>query len=154
MQIIKNKQLTDHDGWSFIADDATIPDNGDITIGLQRWQNAKAERAQRNGRTGLRLLPGDDVAVLAGQTDGMALIELSFPSFGDGRPFSQARLLRSMLAYQGEIRAVGNFLPDQVYYLLRVGVDAFQIEDPAQAELALAGLQDFSVNYQPSSVNI
>ncbi|MDD4914433.1 MAG: DUF934 domain-containing protein [Methylococcales bacterium] len=152
MQIIKNKQLLAGDNWSFAADDSEIGDSGDITVSIERWKAAKHALLQRAGKTGLRLRPADDVAVLDGDLDGVELIELDFSGFGDGRPFSQARLLRSRLAYQGEIRAVGNYLPDQVYYLIRVGVNAFRLENEAQIPLVLSCMDDFSVNYQASSI--
>ncbi|MBC8392295.1 MAG: DUF934 domain-containing protein, partial [Deltaproteobacteria bacterium] len=78
------------------------------------------------------------------------LIELDFPAFTDGRIFSHAWLLRGRYNYQGEIRATGHFMPDQVFYLSRVGVNAFNLEKTEDLPVALSNLNDFSVNYQKS----
>ena len=151
MQIIKDKQLIDN-VWTFVADDIDVIENGDITVSLARWKEHNQQLLNRAGKIGVRLVPGNQIEELAGNLKGVELIELDFPGFGDGRLFSIARLLRSRLGYQGEIRAVGKFLPDQVFYLSRVGVNAFQIDEPAQIPLALSCLRDFTVSYQISSI--
>jgi uncharacterized protein (DUF934 family) len=150
MQVIKDKQLIDNT-WTFVDDDSEFGNNGDITVSLNRWESHKQQLAHRAGRTGVRLNPGDHTEELAGTLTGVELIELNFPVFTDGRPFSHARLLRSRLGYQGEIRAVGHYLPDQIFYLARVGVNAFQLKNKSQVPLALSCLGDFTVRYQASS---
>jgi uncharacterized protein (DUF934 family) len=96
----------------------------------------------------LRLEPGDDPAPLAGELDRVARVEVNFPKFADGRGFSTARLLRQRYGYKGELRAVGHVTRDHLYFMARVGFDAFELregEDPAEA---LAALDAFSVSYQ------
>jgi uncharacterized protein (DUF934 family) len=80
----------------------------------------------------------------------LVLIELYFPELADGRLFSNAWLLRNRYHYSGELRAVGHFLPDQVFYLSCVGVNSFYPENSEDLGATLACLHDFSVNYQPS----
>jgi len=147
MQIIKDKQLADN-SWTFANDEAEISPAGDITVSFQRWLKDKALFSKRSGKTGLRIGPTDPLLELSGKLDGIELIELDFPRFGDGRMFSQASLLRSRLGYQGEIRAIGLFLTDQVNYLWRLGVNAFQFTDQQQIPLALSAIDEFSVDYQ------
>jgi uncharacterized protein (DUF934 family) len=149
MQIIKDKQLLANDNWTFVADDDELP-AGDITVSVGRWLAEKAQLLTRTAKTGLRIKSTDKVDDLNGHLDGVALIELDFPGFGDGRLFSHAQLLRSKLAYQGEIRAIGNYLPDQVFYLTRVGVNAFQVDNEQHIPLVLSSIDDFSVRYQAS----
>jgi uncharacterized protein (DUF934 family) len=149
MQIIKDKQLIAND-WTFIDNDSAISAEGNITVTLERWLKEQPELLKRNGKIGLRLASSDAINSLAGHVTGLALIELNFPGFGDGRLFSHAYLLRSRFDYQGEIRAIGRFLADQVFYLTRVGVNAFQFEDQQQIPLALASMSDFTVKYQAS----
>ena len=151
MQIIKDKQLVDNT-WTFVDDDSEFGNSGDITVSLNRWESHRQQLAHRTGRTGIRLAPGDHTEELAGTLNGVELIELDFPVFTDGRAFSHARLLRSRLGYKGEIRAVGRFLTDQIFYLTRVGVNAFQLENQDQIPLALSAMDDFSVKYQASSL--
>lgn len=150
MQIIKDKQLVDNT-WTFVDDDSEFGNSGDITVTLNRWESHKQQLAHRTGKTGIRLMPGDHTEELAGTLNGVELIELDFPIFSDGRPFSHARLLRSRLGYRGEIRAVGHFLPDQIFYLARVGVNGFELENQDQIPLALSCMNDFTVRYQASS---
>ena len=150
MQIIKDKHIINND-WSFVADDAETSSTGNITISLARWKSQPQQWLNRSGLIGIRISPADSITDLQDALAGLALIELDFPGFGDGRLFSHARLLRNRLGYTGEIRAVGNFLPDQMFYLWRVGVNAFQLANQQQIPLGLSCLDDFTVRYQASS---
>lgn len=148
MQIIKDKQLTD-DTWQFVADGAELPD-GNLCVSLDRWKESGQPLLNHKGKLGVRIKPSDTLADLIDTLEQLALIELDFPKFADGRLFSLAWLLRSRYGFKGEIRAVGDFMPDQVFYLSRVGVNAFAPEKPEQLTMALAHLTDFSVAYQAS----
>lgn len=148
MQIIKDKQIVD-DSWSYVTDDAELKD-GDISVSFTRWKKDKQQLLKSNGKIGVRIGPADSVEDIAADLKDIPLIELDFPAFADGRIFSHAWLLRGRYNYQGEIRATGNFMPDQVFYLSRVGVNAFSLEKTEDLPVALSTLNDFSVNYQKS----
>ncbi|MBK8817201.1 MAG: DUF934 domain-containing protein [Methylococcaceae bacterium] len=148
MQIIKDNQLTENT-WAYLADDMEIAD-GDATVSTSRLKQHSQTLLNRKGKLGVRLTPEDSVSDIAELLPKLSLIELHFPELADGRLFSQAWLLRNRYHFSGEIRATGHFLPDQVFYLSRVGVDSFATEDQARLSSTLAGLKDFSVNYQPS----
>lgn len=148
MQVIKDKQIID-DNWRYVADDAEFSD-GDISVSLTRWQQDRQELLDHNGKLGIRISPADAIANIADDINTLQLIELDFPDFADGRSFSQAWLLRSRYRYQGEIRAIGHYMPDQVFYLSRVGVNAFKPENAEHLAVELAHLNDFTVNYQKS----
>lgn len=148
MSIIKDQQICENN-WHYIADEM-VPINGNITVSADRWHNDKALLLQHSGMIGIRLTPNDAIESIADDLPKVALIELYFSVFTDGRSFSQARLLRNRYGYQGEIRAVGNFMTDQVFYLHRVGVNAFELSQARDIELALSALKDFSVSYQVS----
>jgi uncharacterized protein (DUF934 family) len=150
MPIIKDQQVLEN-AWTFVADDAPLT-NGDITVSVTRWSEDKTKLLQRGGKVGVRLAPADNVAAIGDDLAFISLIELDFPVFADGRAFSQARLLRSRYGYQGEIRAVGHYMADQVFYLHRVGVDAFEFNDRKSLELALSAINDFTVRYQSSTL--
>jgi uncharacterized protein (DUF934 family) len=98
----------------------------------------------------LRLEPHEDPARHAGRLGSAARVEVNFPKFSDGRGYSIARLLRERLRYQGELRAVGDVQRDQLFYLSRVGFDAFLLREGEDADAALAALADFSEAYQAS----
>jgi uncharacterized protein (DUF934 family) len=148
MQIIKDKQIVD-DSWSYVADDVELKD-GDISVSLARWKKDKQQLLQSSGKTGVRIGSADSLEDIAADLNDIQLIELDFPAFADGRLFSHAWLLRGRYNYQGEIRATGHFMRDQVYYLSRVGVNAFNLEKAEDLPVALSNLNDFSVNYQKS----
>jgi uncharacterized protein (DUF934 family) len=149
MKIIKDKQITD-DNWTHIADNDEIS-TGNITVTFSRWKKEKEVLSHHKGEIGIRLLPSDAIEEIASILKSINAVVLEFPAFTDGRSFSQARLLRDQYKFEGEIRAVGNFMPDQVFYLSRVGVNAFQLEKPEELNSALLLLNDFTVTYQKSS---
>jgi len=78
----------------------------------------------------------------------LSLIAINFPKFVDGRGYSYARILRDRLDYQGELRAIGDILHDQLFYLKRCGFDSFAVREDKNIEVALQGLEDFSDSYQ------
>jgi uncharacterized protein (DUF934 family) len=148
MQIIKDNQIT-NDTWEHRPDDTELGD-GDVTISLARLQQNGKESSNRKGKLGVRILPSDSLEGIADYLPKLALIELHFPELADGRLFSHAWLLRNRYHYTGEIRATGHYLPDQVFYLSRVGVNSFFPEKSGDLSVTLASLNDFSVKYQPS----
>ncbi len=81
------------------------------------------------------------------------MIAIEFPIYRDGRGYSQARILRDRYSYEGELRAVGDVLKDQMFYLHRVGFNAFEVRADRSIEDALKSLKDFSVTYQPAVDN-
>jgi uncharacterized protein (DUF934 family) len=76
------------------------------------------------------------------------LIAIDFPTFADGRGYSIAYQLRTRLGYAGELRAIGDVLRDQLFYMARVGFNAFATREDRSIEDALKGLTDFSETYQ------
>lgn len=138
--LIKNGALQE-DAWQRVEPDSTrvIP-NG--IYALAAWQQL-ADKQQ----SGVQLEPGDGIESLVDHLDSIAVVAINFPVFTDGRGFSYARELREK-GYQGELRAVGHFIRDQLTYLSRVGFDAFQLEDETQLDMALHSLHDFSESYQ------
>ena len=149
MKIIKDKKIVD-DNWSHLADDEAIS-QGDITVSLSRWKDEKSSLRDHAGKIGIRLAPADHLEDIADDLANFQHIGLEFPAFTDGRSFSHARLLRSRYQYEDEIRAMGHYMADQVFYLARVGVNAFQLENTAELEVALSTINDFSVQYQAST---
>ena len=92
----------------------------------------------------------EDVTRLGDRLEGVKLIVLNFPKFTDGRAYSQARLLRERLGYQGELRATGNVLQDQALFMLRCGFDSFESEQKGYGEALARARTLFSVVYQPT----
>jgi len=112
-------------------DDAAVEEPG-VTL------DAFLEQADA---TAVRIEPGEDVRRLAPALGRLRLVEISFPTFRDGRGYSAARILRDELGYTGELRAQGDVLVDQLPFMRRCGFDSFAPErelDPAAVERALA----------------
>jgi len=148
MQLIKDKQVT-QDSWTFIADDAQL--NADFNIVSQsRWRKEGADLINRKGALGLRLESDAVVEEIVADLKHFQLIELHIPVFTDGRAFTHARLLRSRFGFIGDIRVSGDFMRDQVFYLNRVGVSSFELNDQDNAQEVIASMDDFSVGYQES----
>lgn len=118
---------------------------GGIYVSLQAWLDGDGEGA-------ILLQPGDDVRALAGRLDDVALIAVDFHRIGDGRGYSQARLLRQRLQYGGRLRALGAVTADQLFALRQVGFDSFALRADQSANAARAALSTFSVPYQGAPV--
>ncbi|MGH8551564.1 MAG: DUF934 domain-containing protein [Methylococcales bacterium] len=151
MQVIKDQEIIE-DHWLHIADDP-IPAEGRISVSAARWKAERENLLARDGELGLRISPVDQIDDFAGDLQHFQLIGLEFPTFTDGRLFSIAAILRRHYYYQGEIRALGGFIRDQIFFLSRVGVNSFEMNDTSDLEGALSALEDFSVRYQTACDN-
>ncbi len=146
MRIIKNKRIVE-DHWVHIADNP-IPSEGCITVSTARWKAERTALLARDGKLGLRISPEDRIEDFADDLQHFQLIGLEFPTFTDGRLFSVASILRWRHQYLGEIRALGGFIRDQIFFLSRVGVNSFEFGESYDLEEALSAFDDFSVKYQ------
>lgn len=124
---------------------------GPLAVSLAVWKARREELLARPSPVGVRLDPADDPGEIAADLPRLALVAVHFPKFTDGRGYSTAVLLRRRLGYRGELRAVGDVLRDQLFYLARSGFDSFQLRDGADPHAALPSLKDFSVAYQASA---
>lgn len=149
MQIIKNQQIIE-DSWQHVEDENDLPD-GRIIVSYDRWKKDRAALlGRKNSGLGVEV-PSDVHADDLGDDVGhFELIALNFPVFRDGRPFSTARLLRDKYGFKGELRATGDVIRDQVFYMHRCGFDSFEIRADRSIEDALEAFNEFSVTYQPA----
>ena len=104
---------------------------------------------EQTNAAAVRLEPGDDARELLPFLDRLQLVEVNFPTFGDGRGYSAARILREA-GYQGELRAVGEVLVDQIAYMRRCGFDAFAPEQPLDPADTEAAWNRYAEVYQPT----
>ena len=81
---------------------------------------------------------------------GASVVAVKFPAFADGRGLSLGALVRSRCDYKGELRAFGDILPDLAQYLHRCGFDAFVVDNPRAAEVAIASIRSITDHYQAS----
>jgi uncharacterized protein (DUF934 family) len=149
MPLIRNAEQVE-DRYQRIADDAPVPE-GAVLVSAQRLLAAPEKIVGRAGATGV-IWPNDrDVADLAPVLGRLALVALAFPTFKDGRAYSQARSLRERFGFRGEIRATGDVLRDQFLFLHRAGFDAFEVRKPEDAPAFCEALQNYNVFYQPAA---
>lgn len=160
IRIHPTARIVADDDWQFLqpADEAQqaallgapLP-AGRLVLPLALWQ-ARGDELTARGDAALWLSGDAEPGLLADRLPCLPLVAIHFPRFGDGRGYSLATLLRQRHGYRGELRAFGEVLRDQFYYLQRCGFDTLQPPpghyDGSQLEAALASLADFSDPYQ------
>jgi phosphoadenosine phosphosulfate reductase len=125
------------DDWQTVEDDAPVPEVGKVVVSLKRWREERMVLARRAAPLGLQIAPGSVWTDVIADLPRFPVIVLTVPKYADGRAFSIARLLRERDHYQGEIRVTGVYIVDQIPLMTRVGIDAFQTDDP----LVIKGLE-------------
>jgi uncharacterized protein (DUF934 family) len=149
MPLVKSGRIVE-DRFVRVLDDAPVPDNVPVILPAARLLADARELVLRQAPTGV-IWPNDRrVAELAPYLDWIALVALVFPTFKDGRAYSQARLLRERYEFRGEMRATGQVLRDQLLFLHRAGFDAFEVTKENDAAVFVETLQRYSVFYQPT----
>ena len=96
------------------------------------------------------LVLANDVDALHAPIDGVERIDLDFPNFTDGRAFSQAYLLRRRRGFQGDIRATGDVLIDQLVQMHRTGFSSAVLKEGVDAADAARQFARFGGFYQGS----
>ncbi len=152
-KIIRNGQIVD-DAWTvFKLGDGEAPETVALPepptlLPLAVWQARKDEILSSGKSVGVWLASSEGPEAIAGDVDHFAVIGIDFPKFTDGRGFSSARLLHDRYAYRGELRAIGDVLQDQLFYMKRCGINAYALREDKDITAALASLSDFSESYQ------
>lgn len=151
MEIIKQGEIVTST-WVHLSDEQPLPSEAaDVTVSRARFEAEREALRAYPGRVGLRLAPADELPGLEAELPKLPLVAIEFPRFTDGRGYSLARLLRERMGYRGELRAVGNVLRDQLFYMHRCGFDAFELQAGKSVQEALAAFREFSVRYQAAA---
>ena len=149
MPLLRQREIV-ADEWVTLGDSPPADDVPLIVPFAKFRENPDAYRA-RKGRLGIRLSPPDKVEDLAPELPRLSLVALEFTGPGEGRGYSQAKLLRARYKFAGEVRAVGYVKQDQVYLMARVGIDAFDLSPDQKPEEAIATLDRFKIAYTPGA---
>jgi uncharacterized protein (DUF934 family) len=149
MRLVKGCRVVE-DRFVRVLDEAPIPDGVPVLIPAARFLADANEIVAREAPTGILWPNNRRVADFAPHLDRLALVALAFPTFRDGRAYSQARLLRETYGFRGELRATGDILRDQFLFLLRAGFDAFEVKKDADADAFAEAVKRYSVFYQPT----
>ena len=149
MPLVKGGRIV-ADRYLRVLDDAPIPDGVPVIIPAARFLADADELTRREAPIGVLWPNNRRVSELAPYLDRLALVALVFPSFKDGRAYSQARQLREQHGFRGELRATGNILRDQFVFLVRAGFDSLEVVKAADAAVFAQTLARYSVFYQPA----
>ncbi|MDH3700167.1 MAG: DUF934 domain-containing protein [Alphaproteobacteria bacterium] len=150
MALVKQGRIVD-DPWTKVSEGVTPPAAGAILVPYALWERQRESLLTRNGPIGIALAGDHPPALIEADLARFELIALEFPTFKDGRAYSQARLLRERYGFTGELRATGDVLRDQFLFLHRCGFDAFEVTATGGAADWEAALSEISVAYQPGT---
>ena len=153
-KLIKNGELI-QDNWTVLRE-ATGPEvlkavpGKNFIVPLKFWQTYQEELEEYLGEISIWLDSDENVNDIESDLKQFSLIALNFPVFSDGRSYTNARELRERMAFKGEIRAIGDVLRDQLFYMARCGFDSFEIRHDQDPDACLAAFNDFQTGYQSS----
>lgn len=148
-RLIRGRRV-EADAWTVVEDAAATLPAGPAFVPLAAWTSRAAEIAAHAAPVGVWLAPAEDPGSLAADLERLPAIAVRFPRFADGRGYSTAVLLRRR-GFAGELRAFGDLGRDQLFYLARVGFDAFSLRPGSDLEDALQSFADFTLAYQGST---
>ncbi len=141
----------EQDRWTTAGRDDALPEDGAIIVPLATWFELRTRNTLEQWDIGVSVAAGEDVSEIESDLDRISLVSLDFPKFTDGRSYSAARLLRERYGFEGEIRATGDVLLDQIPLMLRCGFDAFAISHgPTKRALEAGRLPEVPIFLQPA----
>ena len=149
MPLVKNGTIAT-DIFVHVPDGAELPGDGAVLVSAARFLEDPEALLRRAGKARRDLAEQPRRRRSRALLDRLAAVALVFPSFRDGRAYSQARLLRERHGYDGELRATGQVLRDQFVFMLRAGFDAFEVKKHGDAEAFAVSAKRYSVFYQPT----
>jgi len=149
--ILKRREVVEDD-WRYAGEDGSDEaGNPALLVSFADFRTHIAKWRAYPGRLGVRLSPADAVEDLAADIQRLSLVAAEFPTPGEGRGYSQGRVLRSRLQFKGELRAVGAAVKQDLLFILsRCGFDSFELAPGQKIEAALRALDRYSVAYQPA----
>lgn len=147
-QLIKDGTVID-DTWQLLSEEeceAAIP-SGKVIVPHTALTGIDSDRLE-NKDIGVWINGETELTEIGKTISELPLIAINFPGFMDGRGFSTGRILRERYQFEGELRATGSIIRDQLCYLQRCGFNAFQPSDELDLNSALSSLKDFQDYYQ------
>lgn len=150
MALLKDGRLQT-DPYLDVSGQEDWPDDGALLVGLDQWQERREELLERDEPLGIRLRSDQKPDNIAADLEHFALVALEFPVFKDGRAYSYARLLRERYGFDGELRAVGDVLLEQLQFMHRVGFNSFVIDSPDAVRDWETAIAEIGVWYQPAA---
>jgi uncharacterized protein (DUF934 family) len=137
------------DEWLYVAE-AAADTGAPLIVTFAQWQLEPDTWIARGSPLGVVLSPAHHVEQLASDLKYFSLIAAEFPGPGEGRGYTQARLLRERWNFRGELRATGYVRRDQLFFMARCGFNSFELPEP-DIDSAYTAFATFSAAYQPSN---
>ena len=152
MQIIKDRNIS-NDDWVIAReiDDAAFVPKDNTIFPFSYWQLNSGDLLKQNTSHAIWIDGDIETEQLSSHLNHLSIIALDFPAFKDGRSYTHARILRDRYNFEGELRAIGNVLRDQMFFMLRCGINCFEVTEGKNAEDALKSFNDFTVRYQAAA---
>ena len=147
-RLLRDRQIV-IDEWLYVAEaaaDASAP----LIVTFDQWKMEPDTWIARGTPLGVALSSAHKVEELAPDLERFSLVAAEFSGPGEGRGYTQARLLRERWNFKGELRATGHVRTDQVFFMARCGFNSFELPD-TDFGAALAAFSTFSAAYQPSN---
>ncbi len=139
------------DQWTTLDDAAPTPERGAIVVSFARWQGEKAALETRADPVGVAIAAGKDAIEQLAEATRRPLVALKFDKFADGRAFSYAELLRERHGFNGDLRATGDVLLDEIALMQRCGFTSFEVADANTLRALKEGrLPKGALFYQPA----
>jgi uncharacterized protein (DUF934 family) len=160
-RILRRRELVE-DEWRYLSQDgpdtagskgsaADAAGSAALIVPFAEFRTNIARWRAYQGRLGVRLSPADAVEDLAADIHSLSLVAAEFPTPGEGRGYTQGRLLRSRLQFKGELRAVGAAVKQDLLFIMsRSGFDSFELAPGQSLAAALRALARYTVAYQPA----
>lgn len=134
------------DDLNIIAKGTASEASGRVLVNIDDWNNKTVSSHAKV--VGLWFDSDQPPSLLESDPNQFGLIAINFPAFSDGRGYSYAHILRAQMGYTGELRAIGDVLRDQLFFLKRCGFNAFAVRADRDINQALDSLSDFGNTYQ------
>jgi uncharacterized protein (DUF934 family) len=150
--VINNHQVID-DEWVDLSNESNSFDSASkVIVSLDQLKNEFEQLKTKSQALAVTLSETDSVDDILPFLNDLQMVVLQFKVFADGRAFSQSKLLRDRHGYQGQIRAVGDVIRDQLSFMQRCGFSQFQLAESEDVNQAIHAFSDISNTYQPELV--
>jgi uncharacterized protein (DUF934 family) len=147
--ILRRREIV-ADAWRYLGEEVAAGEP--LIVPLAELRSERERWWNWTGRLGARLKPADRLEDLSAELPRLDLVAVEFPNPGDGRGYSQARLLRERFRFRGELRAVGaGVRQDQAFLLARCGFDCLEPDAGVSLEAVRRALDRYDAAYQPGA---
>ena len=139
------------DSWTTLADDAPAVKGARAIVSLERLKNEHNSLFADASEVGVEIMGDVNLEQLKPFLPQLDVVVVRFDGMKDGRPFSIGRLLRERYGYENDLRAAGQFIPDQALFLLRCGFTTFDVDENFSIDTLKRAVAAYSVWYQRAS---